>query len=53
MHNLEYVLAVAEKLPEPVYQRGYLCWKKDRSDEPLIRDFTACIREARDKEEDT
>lgn len=46
-------LAFCRLHPEPVYQRSYLCWKKDRSDEPLIRDFIACVREARDNEEDT
>lgn len=25
--------------PEPVYQRSYVCWKKERREEPLIRDF--------------
>ncbi len=35
----------AEKLvccrlqPEPVCQRSYVCWKKERADDPMIRDF--------------
>lgn len=34
--------------PEPVYQRSYLCWRKDRRDEAIIQDFAAaCLRKER------
>jgi DNA-binding transcriptional LysR family regulator len=34
--------------PEPVYQRSYLCWRKDRGDEAIIQDFAAaCLRKER------
>ena len=40
-------LAFCRLQPEPICQRSYLCWRKDRSGEPIIRDFAAaCLRKA-------
>ena len=39
-------LAFCRLQPEPFYQRSYLCWKKERGKEAIIRDFAdACLRE--------
>ncbi len=32
-------LAFCRLQPEPFYQRSFLCWRKDRGDEAIIRDF--------------
>ena len=43
-------LAFCRLQPEPFYQRSYLCWKKERGKEAIIRDFAeVCLRKAKTK----